>query len=78
MWFDDTPEKRIGQSRIAEAIGTGARTLAVSCPFCLTMTTDGIVARSGDMTVRDIAEILADTLPTELDKTSTAELTNGL
>src|SRR4029434_2737213 len=40
MWFDDTADKRVGQSRVAEALGTGARTLAVSCPFCLTMTTD--------------------------------------
>jgi hypothetical protein len=27
------------------------------------MTTDGIAARNGDVVVRDIAEILADTLP---------------
>jgi Fe-S oxidoreductase len=65
MWFDDTVDKRVGQSRVAEALATGARTLAVSCPFCLTMTTDGIAARSGDMAVRDIAEILADALPPE-------------
>jgi Fe-S oxidoreductase len=63
MWFDDTADKRVGQSRVAEALGTGACTLAVSCPFCLTMTTDGINARNGDMAVRDIAEILADALP---------------
>jgi Fe-S oxidoreductase/nitrate reductase gamma subunit len=65
MWFDDTVDKRVGQSRVGEALGTGARTLAVSCPFCLTMTTDGVAARSGDMAVRDIAEILADALPPE-------------
>jgi Fe-S oxidoreductase/nitrate reductase gamma subunit len=63
MWFEDTPDKRVGQSRVAEALATGARTLCVSCPFCLTMTTDGIAARNGDVVVRDIAEILADTLP---------------
>ena len=65
MWFDDTVDKRVGQSRVAEALATGARTLAVSCPFCLTMTTDGIAARGGDMAVRDIAEILADAVPAE-------------
>ena len=65
MWFDDTADKRAGQSRVAEALATGARTLAVSCPFCLTMTTDGIAARSGDMAVRDIAELLADALSPE-------------
>ena len=49
MWFDDTADKRVGKSRVAEALATGACTLAVSCPFCLTMTTDGIAARNGDM-----------------------------
>src|SRR5262249_28089640 len=65
MCVDDTVEKRVGQGRVAEALATGARTLAVPCPFCLTMTTDGVAARSGDMAVRDIAEILADALPPE-------------
>jgi len=78
MWFDDTADKRVGQSRVAEALGTGARTLAVSCPFCLTMTTDGIAARSGEMAVRDIAEILADALPPQHAKTGPPESTDGL
>ena len=78
MWFDDTADKRVGQSRVAEALGTGARTLAVSCPFCLTMTTDGIAARDGRMAVRDIAEILADALPQQPAETSRAESTDGV
>lgn len=63
MWFDDAPDTRIGRSRVDEALATGAGTLAVACPFCLIMTSDGIAARGSEMTVRDIAEILADTLP---------------
>jgi Fe-S oxidoreductase/nitrate reductase gamma subunit len=70
MWFDDAPDKRVGQSRVAEALSTGARTLCVSCPFCLTMTSDGIAARDGEMAVRDIAEILADTLSAQPSETS--------
>ena len=77
MWFDDTVDKRVGQSRVVEALGTGACTLAVSCPFCLTMTTDGIAARNGGMAVRDIAEILADALPQDA-KTDTPESNNGV
>ncbi|PYL45974.1 MAG: CoB--CoM heterodisulfide reductase [Verrucomicrobia bacterium] len=77
MWFDDAADKRVGQSRVAEALGTGACTLAVSCPFCLTMTTDGIAARGGEMTVRDIAEILADALPQD-GQAGTPESTNGI
>lgn len=63
MWFDDAPDKRIGQGRVAEALATGAPTLAVSCPFCLIMASDGLAARGAAVTVRDVAEILADALP---------------
>jgi Fe-S oxidoreductase len=63
MWFDDASETRIGQSRVTEALSTGANTLAVSCPFCLLMTSDGMASRGGSMVVRDVAEILADRLP---------------
>jgi Fe-S oxidoreductase len=65
MWFDDGPDQRVGQSRVTEALATGARTLAVSCPFCLTMATDGLAAHGSSMAVRDIAEVLADALPVE-------------
>ena len=41
MWFDDTPDQRIGVGRIEEALATGAKTVADGCPFCLTMVSDG-------------------------------------
>jgi Fe-S oxidoreductase len=71
MWFDDAPDKRVGQNRVAEALATEARTLAVSCPFCLTMTSDGIAARGGEMAVSDIAEIMANALPAADNPSST-------
>ena len=58
MWFDDPAEERIGQSRITEALDTGAKTVAVSCPFCLTMMTDGITAKDDQVQVRDVAELM--------------------
>ncbi|MGQ0636828.1 MAG: heterodisulfide reductase-related iron-sulfur binding cluster [Planctomycetaceae bacterium] len=67
MWFDDAVETRTGQSRVAEAQATGAKTLAVSCPFCLIMTSDGLAARGGGMAVKDIAEILAEALDSSRD-----------
>jgi Fe-S oxidoreductase len=78
MWFDDPPAQRTGRGRVAEAQATGATTLAVSCPFCLTMTADGLTARGGGMAVRDVAEILADALPAEPtpDSTTTKPPTN--
>ena len=60
MWFDDPAEERIGQSRITEALDTGAKTVAVSCPFCLTMMTDGITAKDDQVQVRDVAELMLE------------------
>ena len=60
MWFDDPASERIGSGRITEALDTGAKTVAVSCPFCLTMMTDGIAAKSPEIKVCDVAEIMMD------------------
>jgi Fe-S oxidoreductase/nitrate reductase gamma subunit len=62
IWLDDSVETRVGRSRIAEALDTGAQTLAVACPFCLIMTSDGLAAHNALMEVRDIAEILVDSI----------------
>jgi Fe-S oxidoreductase len=62
MWFDDAPAQRIGRERIREARATGAATVAVSCPFCLIMMSDGMAGEQAPVQVRDIAEILADSL----------------
>jgi Fe-S oxidoreductase/nitrate reductase gamma subunit len=59
MWFDDAPNQRSGVSRMQELQATGAKTVAVACPFCLVMVTDGMAAAEADVEVRDIAEILA-------------------
>ncbi len=58
MWFDDTSGNRTGSDRVVEAIETGAETIAVSCPFCLTMMKDGVSACGSDTRVMDVAEIL--------------------
>jgi Fe-S oxidoreductase/nitrate reductase gamma subunit len=64
MWFDDKPAERIGRSRVEEALATGAQTIAVACPFCLTMMGDGVAAREASVRVRDIADLLAEKLDT--------------
>jgi Fe-S oxidoreductase len=65
MWMEEAPEQRVNRARAAEAIATGARTVATACPYCLTMMTDGIAAEAAEgVAVRDIAEILLDTLRT--------------
>lgn len=55
-------EQRINVMRVREAIATGARTLAVACPFCIRMLDDGVKASGGEaqIAVRDVAELLLD------------------
>ena len=60
MWFDDPASERIGAGRVTEALDTGAHTVAVSCPFCLTMMTDGIAAKKPEVKVCDVAELMID------------------
>jgi Fe-S oxidoreductase len=62
MWFDDPPAERVGTGRVLEALSTGAKTVAVGCPFCHIMLNDGIAARQADVQVKDVAEILAEAL----------------
>jgi Fe-S oxidoreductase len=62
MFLEETQGQRINENRAAEAIGTGAETIASACPFCMTMLTDGVktLEKSEEVEVRDIAEILLD------------------
>jgi len=62
MWVDDSPDQRVGQARIDEAVATGAKTVAVACPFCMVMLGDGLAARDATVDVKDIAELLVDAL----------------
>lgn len=54
-------KKDINVERIEEALDTQADTVAVACPFCMTMMTDGIKNKNREEAVRvyDIAELLA-------------------
>jgi Fe-S oxidoreductase len=67
MWLEETLGQRINQNRVEEAAKTlgGKGTIATSCPFCLTMIKDGIgeTGRSEQMEAKDIAELVAQSLP---------------
>jgi len=54
--------KDINVERIEEALSTGASTIAVACPFCMTMMSDGVKnkEREGDVIVKDLAELIAE------------------
>jgi Fe-S oxidoreductase/uncharacterized membrane protein (DUF485 family) len=63
MWMEETLGRRINAERTAEALKTGAKTIAVACPFCLTMLDDGVKDSGAEVAVRDIAEIVVAHLP---------------
>jgi Fe-S oxidoreductase/nitrate reductase gamma subunit len=62
MWMEEDPKQRVSTVRAKEALDTGAKTVAVGCPFCLTMMTDGVAVQSDSARVMDVAELLAERL----------------
>jgi Fe-S oxidoreductase len=63
MWKEEEPgTARVNDARYAEAKATGAKMVAVGCPFCLTMMNDASKADNDSMQVKDIAEIVAERL----------------
>ena len=62
MFLEERAGKRINAERIEEALATGAETIAVACPFCMTMMADGAKARDASVAVVDIAEVVAERL----------------
>ncbi|MCC7195575.1 MAG: (Fe-S)-binding protein [Gemmatimonadaceae bacterium] len=62
MWMEERVGKRINAERTDEAVATGATTIAVACPFCMTMMADGAKARDENVRVLDVAEVVAERL----------------
>ncbi len=52
----------VNENRYAEAKATGAKTLAVGCPFCARMMNDANTADGSSMEVKDVAEVVAAAL----------------
>jgi Fe-S oxidoreductase len=67
MWMEEKLGTRINLNRTDEALGTGAETIAVACPFCSVMLNDGVTNRSQGKdapvaTVSDVATLLLDSV----------------
>jgi Fe-S oxidoreductase len=59
MWMEERIGKRINVDRVEEAVATGAKTVAVGCPFCMTMLSDGVNGVApGQAEVVDVATVL--------------------
>jgi Fe-S oxidoreductase/nitrate reductase gamma subunit len=67
MWMEEDVGDRINNMRTDQAIATNASTVAVGCPFCLTMISDGIKDRqqTEKMVALDIAEIVVKAMGIE-------------
>ena len=62
MFMEEKVGDRVNIVRTRELLATGAKTIAVNCPFCTTMITDGVKAaeRSDDVAVKDVSEIVRE------------------
>ena len=56
--------KKVNTERTDEALASAANTLAVGCPFCNIMLSDGVNERHAgeQMAVRDVAQILLESV----------------
>ncbi|AEV81071.1 Fe-S oxidoreductase [Actinoplanes sp. SE50] len=67
MWMEERIGKRINVERTEEALATGAKTIAVGCPFCYTMIGDGVTGKGKqeEVEVVDVATVLLRSLKQE-------------
>ncbi len=76
MWMDEPPGQRVNVLRAEQALETNPDVLAVSCPFCMTMLSDGIKTKAAEERVQvlDVMELVdrasdPDFSPREADAT---------
>lgn len=63
MWMEEDIDKRVNFARWDQLKATGAKTVAVGCPYCMTMMDDAAKNdEAAGIAVRDIAELVAERL----------------
>jgi Fe-S oxidoreductase len=63
MFLEEDKGKRVNIERTEELLDTGAKTIAVNCPFCMTMISDGVKAKEAEgIHVKDISELVFENL----------------
>jgi Fe-S oxidoreductase len=65
MWMEEKIGKRINVARTEQALETRAGVVASSCPFCMTMLSDGVKTKEmqDKVKVMDIAELIDQATP---------------
>jgi Fe-S oxidoreductase len=69
MWLEERIGTRVNVNRTEEALATGAEVIAVGCPFCSTMISDGVNKKQEDgegqgVEVLDVARLFARAMRT--------------
>jgi Fe-S oxidoreductase len=67
MWMEERGSQ-INEERVREAVETGAKTLAVACPFCSVMLDDGVRTSGRELRVADVATLLAESIEQPADE----------
>jgi Fe-S oxidoreductase/nitrate reductase gamma subunit len=62
MWMEEAIDQRVNVARFQQLKATGATTVAVGCPFCMTMLDDAAKGEDSAIVVQDIAELVASRL----------------
>jgi Fe-S oxidoreductase len=60
MWMEETRGDPINGARFAEAVETGADTVATACPYCYVMLDDAARDVGSEVRVADVATLLAE------------------
>jgi Fe-S oxidoreductase len=66
MWMEEDADKRVNFRRVDQLLETSPDTVAVACPFCMTMIDDGLKSKGMEEKVQalDVMEIVADRMRT--------------
>jgi Fe-S oxidoreductase len=62
VWMETKAGERFAELRIGEALDAGARILATSCPYCITMLEDScnVMGKGDELKVMDLSEVIAE------------------
>ncbi|HET7477555.1 MAG TPA: (Fe-S)-binding protein [Dermatophilaceae bacterium] len=58
MWMEEKLGTRINVNRTEEALATGAERIAIGCPFCKVMLSDGVAAKQAEGVARAEVEVV--------------------
>jgi Fe-S oxidoreductase len=58
MWMEEKLGTRVNNNRAEEAVATGADRIAVGCPFCYVMLSDGLTQKQSDTGAHEQVEVV--------------------